>query len=110
MASGAAGPPGDPAQEVKSQEPEAVTTPPPVEEAVTASAKARSKSHARRKTSSIYSESCTQAHMHMHMHSHIHTHHTLLVVLIWHQFVVCHHIYCKKPVFSSVELFVFLDV
>lgn len=37
MANGAAGPPGDPAQEVKSQEPEAVTTLPPAEEVVTAS-------------------------------------------------------------------------
>lgn len=72
MASGAAGPPGDPAQEVKSQEPEAVTTLPPAEEAVTAPGKAWRKSHARRKTCSTYSKSRTQAHTHACIHTYIH--------------------------------------
>lgn len=56
MAAGAAGPPGDPALEVKGQGPEAATTPPPAEVATTALDCRWSRSLVRTQTSSTYSK------------------------------------------------------
>lgn len=56
MAAGAAGPPGDPALEVKGQGPEAATTPPPAEVATTALGCRWSRSLVRTQASSTYSK------------------------------------------------------